>query len=81
MINKIRFTGELTRIGDTDFWTDGTEHDIEMWNGDREKLKLFGHFVIRLTAPNQLGERLGPHINVEAVGKFLTFSKDFEEQS
>jgi hypothetical protein len=79
MINKIQFTGTLTRIGDTDFWTDGTQHDIDLWDGDREKLREFGHNVMRLTAPRELSERLGCHVNVTTPSESLAFSHNFEE--
>ena len=77
MINKIQFTGTLTRIGDTNFWTDGTEHDIKMWDGDREKLREFGHNVMRLMVPRELSERLGCYVTVSTSPELLAFAKDF----
>ena len=79
MINKIQFTGTLTRIDDSDWWTDAHEHAIKRWDSDREKLRELGCFVIRLTAPSQLCERLGMYVNTTTVAEKLDFKQSFEE--
>lgn len=85
-IDKIQFTGTLIRIHDTDFWTDADQADIDMWDSYshefvREKLREFGHYVVRLTAPKQLGERLGPFVYVTTPTQSLNFGCSFEVQN
>ena len=88
-IDEIEFTGRLRRINDTDFWTDADQADISMWNGYnvgtaphdefvRERLKEFGHYVVELTAPKQLGEILGPYVDVTTPTQSLNFGSSFE---